>query len=37
MRTKNAIINFLTDALPQVIILLLGFVKIKVFIKLLRK
>lgn len=33
MRTKNTIINFLTDAVPQVIILLIGFVKIKFFIK----
>lgn len=32
MRTKRAIINFITDALPQVIILLLGIVKIKLFI-----
>lgn len=32
MRTKSAIINFITDAIPQVIILLLGIVKIKLFI-----
>ena len=35
MRTKRAIINFITDALPQVIILLLGIVKIKLFINIL--
>lgn len=35
MRTKNTIINFLTDAVPQIIILLIGFFKIKIFIKLL--
>ena len=35
MRTKKAIINFITDALPQVIILLLGIVKIKLFINIL--
>lgn len=33
MRTKKAIINFFTDALPQIIILILGFFKIKYFIK----
>lgn len=35
MRTKRAIINFITDALPQIIILLLGIVKIKLFIDIL--
>lgn len=35
MRTKNTIINFLTDAIPQIIILIIGFVKIKFFIKIL--
>ena len=35
MRTKRAIINFITDAFPQVIILLLGIVKIKLFINVL--
>lgn len=33
MRTKKALINLLTDALPQIIILVLGFFKIKFFIK----
>ncbi|MBR3832373.1 MAG: polysaccharide biosynthesis C-terminal domain-containing protein [Mycoplasmataceae bacterium] len=35
MRTKRAIINFITDALPQVLILILGIVKIKLFINVL--
>ena len=35
MRTKKAIINLITDALPQVIILLLGIVKTKMFINIL--
>ncbi len=35
MRTKNTIVNFLTDAIPQIVILLIGFFKIKIFIKLL--
>ncbi len=33
MRTKKAIINFITDALPQIIILILGFFKVKLFLK----
>lgn len=33
MRTKKAAINFLTDALPQIIILVLVFFKIKIFIR----
>ena len=33
MRTKKAIINFITDALPQIIILALGFFKVKFFLK----
>ena len=32
MRTKRAIINFITDAIPQVIILILGIIKIKLLI-----
>lgn len=35
MRTKSTIINFITDALPQVLILLLGLVKTKFFIQIL--
>lgn len=35
MRTKRAIINFITDALPQVLILILGIIKIKLFINIL--
>lgn len=35
MRTKKVIINFITDAFPQVIILILGIVKIKLFINVL--
>lgn len=35
MRTKKAIINFITDALPQVLILILGIIKIKLFINIL--
>lgn len=34
-RTKSTIINFLTDALPQILILLLGLFKSKVFIEML--
>ena len=37
MRTKNTIVNFLTDAIPQIVILLIGFFKIKIFYKALRK
>ena len=32
MRTKKVIINFLTDAFPQIIIMALGFFKIKLFL-----
>lgn len=32
MRTKKAILNFLTDALPQIVIAVLGIYKIKVFL-----
>lgn len=35
MRTKRAIINFITDAIPQVIVLILGIIKIKLFINIL--
>ena len=35
MRTKVTILNFITDALPQVIIFILGIFKIKIFIDLL--
>ena len=32
MRTKKAIINYLTEIIPQILILILGFFKVKVFI-----
>lgn len=32
MRTKNAIMNYLTELIPQIIILVLGFFKVKVFL-----
>lgn len=32
MRTKKAIINYLTEVIPQMLILLIGFIKVKVFI-----
>lgn len=35
MRTKSTIINFITDALPQVLILILGLFKSKFFIEIL--
>lgn len=35
MRTKRIIINLITDIVPQVIILILGVVKIKLFINIL--
>ena len=35
MRTKSTIINFITDAVPQVIILILGLVKVKLFLRVL--
>lgn len=35
MRTKNTIINFITDAFPQVLIMLLGLFKTKLFIDIL--
>ncbi|MGN1301421.1 MAG: hypothetical protein ACI4U9_02715 [Clostridia bacterium] len=35
MRTKRVIINLLTDIIPQVIILILGIIKIKLFINIL--
>ena len=35
MRTKSTIINFITDAFPQVLILILGLFKTKLFIDIL--
>ena len=35
MRTKSTIINFITDAFPQVIILILGLIKVKLFLRVL--
>lgn len=32
MRTKKAIINYLTELVPQILILILGFFKVKVFL-----
>lgn len=33
MRTKSTIINFITDAFPQIIILILGLIKVKLFLR----
>lgn len=33
MRTKSTIINFITDAVPQVIILILGLIKVRLFLR----
>ena len=35
MRTKSTILNFITDAFPQVLILILGLFKTKFFIQIL--
>ena len=32
MRTKKAILNYLSEVIPQIIILILGFFKTKVFL-----